>query len=222
MTKPKKKTEEPLRILHLSDLHFTGESKVLSVRQPLEADLRENLKLRTLDYLVISGDFADKCDEKGWQAATEFIKDLMKSFELDPLQVILTPGNHDYVQSMDHFDIEMGLLNRDKYGNPIVGGIPKPNARYNSRFGRFGAFYHGVYSAKTYPEDPALQFDVIDDRDLELRFLVLNSAWQIDQFNPERASLNNEALSAALLKGGTAKLGPYCLAPRGQRGPENR
>jgi hypothetical protein len=207
VNRPKKKTEEPLRILHLSDLHFTADTKAMAVRQPLEADLREELKVNKLDYVVLSGDFADKCAEGGWLAATAFLKELMNSFGLDPLQVILAPGNHDFVRSMDHFDVALDYLQTDKAGNPVVGGVPKPNARYQSRFARFGAFYHGVYSAKSYSEDPSLQFDAIDDPDLPLRFLVLNSAWQIDQFHPERASLNNDALSAALLKGGKPKLG---------------
>ena len=30
---------------------------LVSVRQPLEADLRDKLKVKTLDYVVLSGDF---------------------------------------------------------------------------------------------------------------------------------------------------------------------
>ena len=39
---------EPLRILHLSDLHFTAQTRTDSVLQPLVFDLRENLESRDL------------------------------------------------------------------------------------------------------------------------------------------------------------------------------
>ncbi len=62
-----KDTAGPLRILHLSDLHFTGETKVDTMLQPLEADLRDRLNVKALDYLVVSGDFADAMNWVGFR-----------------------------------------------------------------------------------------------------------------------------------------------------------
>jgi GTPase SAR1 family protein len=198
---------EPIRILHLSDLHFTGETNVNSVLQPLEADLRNELGIKRLDYLVVSGDFSDRCNEHGWARATEFLTHLREGFELDALRVILCPGNHDYTQSMDYFTVDIDLLHTDAKGNPVVGGVPKPNGLYPTRFRRFGEFYHAFYAAKPYKEKPDEQFDLISHPETGLTFLALNSAWQIDKFHPERASLNNAALSAALRQSGKVKLG---------------
>jgi predicted MPP superfamily phosphohydrolase len=198
MTHPKEPTSNPILILHLSDLHFTADMKLDSVLQPLEADLRHVLeKGERLDYLVISGDFADKCNEAGWALAAEFVTALREGFGLDALRIFLAPGNHDLVQSDDYFTLERKLLHRDAQGKPVVGGEPKPNDKYNTRFHRFRTFYHNLYSARAYAEDPAAQFDLIPAED-GLHFLALNSAWQIDQYYPERASLNNHALSKAL------------------------
>lgn len=112
------------------------------------------------------------------------------------------------VQSDDYFSIETKLLYRDPQGKPVVGGEPKPNDKYHSRFHRFGTFYHNLYSARAYNTDPASQYDLLPGES-GLHFLALNSAWQIDQYYPERASLNNDALSKALreLPGGRVPLG---------------
>jgi len=197
VAQPKEATMEPILVLHLSDLHFTAEMSVDSLLQPLEADLRKVLGQRGLDHLVISGDFADRCNEAGWALAAKFVTALREGFRLDALRIILAPGNHDLVHSPIYFDVEYQLLHRDPQGNPVVGGVPKPNDKYNSRFHRFATFYHNLYSARPYSDDPAAQFDLIPGEG-GLHFLALNSAWKIDQYYPERASLNNDALSKGL------------------------
>lgn len=60
-------TAKPIRLLHLSDLHFTGKSSSKGFLAPLLQDLRngDHLGIDTVDYLVISGDFTDKGDEQG-------------------------------------------------------------------------------------------------------------------------------------------------------------
>jgi len=190
MSRPKEPTAEPLLILHLSDLHFTAATKLDAVLEPLEADLRRVLQGKPLDYLAISGDFSDRCNEAGWALARRFVTELREHFGLDALRIILAPGNHDLVYSDDHFTFEKKLLYHDPNGTPVVGGEPIPNEKYHSRFHRFATFYHNLYSAKAYKEDPASQFDLIPAEG-GLHFLALNSAWQIDRYYPERASLNS-------------------------------
>jgi predicted MPP superfamily phosphohydrolase len=192
--------------LHLSDLHFTAATNLDAVLEPLEADLRRVLLGKPLDYLVISGDFSDRCNEAGWALAAKFVTALRENFGLDALRIILAPGNHDLVYSDDYFTVKMKLLGHDPEGKPVVGGEPIPNEKYNSRFHRFATFYHNLYSAKAYKEDPASQFDLIPAEN-GLHFLALNSAWQIDRYYPQRASLNNDALSAALREAKQVPLG---------------
>ena len=206
LSRPKEPTAEPLLVLHLSDLHFTAATNLDAVLEPLEADLRRVLDGKPLDYLVISGDFSDRCNEAGWALAARFVTALREDFGLDALRIILAPGNHDLVHSGDYFTVETKLLYHDPNGKPVVGGEPVPNEKYNSRFHRFATFYHNLYSAKAYKEDPASQFDLIPAEG-GLHFLALNSAWQIDRYYPQRASLNNDALSKALLEAKKVPLG---------------
>jgi GTPase SAR1 family protein/predicted MPP superfamily phosphohydrolase len=206
VARPKEPTAEPLLVLHLSDLHFAAETRLDAVLEPLEADLRRVLCDRPVDYLVISGDFADKCNEGGWALAAQFVTALREGFGLDALRIVLAPGNHDLVHSDDYFDVDLKLTGRDPHGKPVVSGEPKPNDKYNSRFHRFGTFYHNLYSARAYKEDPDAQFDLVPGEG-GLYFLALNSAWQIDQYYPERAGLNNVALSKALREVGKVGFG---------------
>ena len=94
---------EPLRILHLSDLHFTAQTRTDSVLQPIVFDLRDNLKIQRLDYIVASGDFADKCNSAGFDTAREFLQQLAERFGVTPLKTLLVPGNHDYERRQDYF-----------------------------------------------------------------------------------------------------------------------
>lgn len=201
-------TSEPLRILHLSDLHFTEQTKTDSVLQPLHADLHDKLKIQRLDYLVVSGDFADKCNSPGFDAAREFLQQLSERFRVSPLKTVLVPGNHDYEQNFDHFTLSKWRPD-GKYEDEHLEGkvVFVPNERYVQRFDAFRRFYHSFYSTQEYPIDPSRQFEVIPDADTGIHFLCLNSAWRVDQFRPQRAQLNNDALSAALTKAGKVRLG---------------
>ena len=67
--------------------------------------------------------------------------------------------------------------------------------------------------------DPARQFEAIED-ETGLCFLCLNSAWRVDQFRPERAELNNDALGSALMQTGKVKLGILGVASCGGGGSE--
>src|SRR5262249_13285767 len=124
-------------------------------------------------------------------------------YALDAMRIVLAPGNHDLVQSDDYFTLERKRIVHDPHGKAFAEVEPKPNEKYNSRFHRFATFYHNLYSARPYKEDPALQFDLIPGEG-GLYFLALNSAWRIDQYYPERAGLNNDALSKALREAGRA------------------
>jgi 3',5'-cyclic AMP phosphodiesterase CpdA len=101
-------------VLHLSDLHFTPQTTLDFVLQPLEADLQRLLRGRNLDYLIVSGDLADCCCEPGWTLAAEFVTELREKLGLDALRIALAPGNHDLVQSDEYFTLHRKLLGRDR------------------------------------------------------------------------------------------------------------
>ncbi|MCP4350560.1 MAG: metallophosphoesterase [Desulfobacterales bacterium] len=84
-----------LQILHLSDIHLRSSDEANKYYIQLMADLKKELRLNRLHYLVISGDIANYSTPLEYQAAFVFIDGLVKQFMSDFGSVIVVPGNHD-------------------------------------------------------------------------------------------------------------------------------
>jgi hypothetical protein len=195
--------DTPIRLLHLSDLHLTGDRSVEQLLQPLDADLRDQLKADRLDYLVVSGDLADKCNPAGFERAGEFLQALMKRFGLNASRLILVPGNHDLDRERPVYDLELNKKKADAV--PATRRIQqgevfliRNEAEYPKRFELFRNCYKGLTQAD-YPEPHDKQGLIITYPDDGIEFLTLNSAWQIDRFHEKDISINSDALSKALL-----------------------
>ena len=74
-TEDAKPPSGPIRLLHLSDLHFTKDTPVEARLQWLVTDIKrgECLGFEELDYVVISGDFTDRGGVEGFEKAYEFV-----------------------------------------------------------------------------------------------------------------------------------------------------
>jgi hypothetical protein len=93
--KPSSIEKSKMCILHLSDLHLENKVQARVYRTQLETDLIRELKIKRLEYLVISGDIANRATEDEYNAAFEMLDGLIKSFNLSPECVVIVPGNHD-------------------------------------------------------------------------------------------------------------------------------
>jgi WD40 repeat protein len=201
-----KKTKEPIRILHLSDLHLRGGDKPVELLQPLLADLRNGLNVKSVDYLVVSGDFADKCNEKGFSVAGEFLSGLIEELDLSAARCVLVPGNHDYVQELKSFEMVDDPKGYDRAIQQGAIHLVPHKTEYEQRFRLFADCYRKL-RLKDYPLAPAQQFVVDPFEDTKIQFLSLNSAWRIDKFGPKDSAIHNEALSNGLLKAKDGYLG---------------
>ena len=74
------KTGDPIRILHLSDLHFTGktnpETKLRLLLQDIRRQDEDYAAIEAVEYLVISGDVTDKGNDIGFDKARQFVEAL--------------------------------------------------------------------------------------------------------------------------------------------------
>jgi predicted MPP superfamily phosphohydrolase len=194
----------PIRILHLSDLHLTGDRSVDQILQPLDADLHRALKIERLDYVVVSGDVTDKCNLEGFARATEFLEELMRRFGLNASRLILVPGNHDLDRNRKVYDLEfderraLAVMADRRVAQGEVFLI-RLEGEYSKRFEIFRNWYKGL-TQEDYPEPHDEQGLLISYPEDGMEFLTLNSAWEIDRFHPERISINSAALSRALLR----------------------
>jgi 3',5'-cyclic AMP phosphodiesterase CpdA len=63
-----------ITILQLSDIHLGTSEEAEKYRIQLETDLKTNLKVKKLHYLVISGDIADYSTRDEYEAAFQFVE----------------------------------------------------------------------------------------------------------------------------------------------------
>ena len=198
-----RRADEPIRVLHLSDLHFTGNTSPQAHLVPLLQDIRngEFLGFDTVEYLVISGDMTDRGSDDGLDKAREFIEQLIEELGLSAQRCILVPGNHDvqdlgtsygWVTNVDGLKDDQWVRQGNIY-------LVRDDGEYPKRLKMFSdAFFHKVVPARPYPLDPAEQGMSYLFEDTQIQFLAFNSAWQIDQFSRKRSGLHPDAVSNAI------------------------
>jgi predicted MPP superfamily phosphohydrolase len=195
-------------ILHLSDIHLGTKPQAEVYRSQLILDLRENLKLEQLDYLIISGDLANKATPDEYEAAFEMLNELKIELKLQSEQIIIAPGNHDlnwdasddaYQQFIPSRKLPTSLDPLDgTYIRKEGGALKRDEAQYRERFTNFATFYSSI-CGQPYPltyKDQAIIHEFPEDK---LLFLTLNSAWKIDHHYKNRAGINEQALSKAVV-----------------------
>jgi GTPase SAR1 family protein/predicted phosphodiesterase len=199
--------DQRVHILHLSDLHLENESQAQVYRTQLETDLIQELGIRRLEYLVISGDVANHSAEQEYRAAFAMLDGLVKRFGLDPSRVVIVPGNHDL--NWDDSETAYPFVPKRRLPSSLpegkyisagdAGALLRDDELYQKRFARFSEhFYKRVFTGQEYPlkyADQALFIERPDDRIL---FLGLNSCCELDHYFRTRAGIHMPALTQAL------------------------
>jgi small GTP-binding protein len=187
-------SDEPIRILHLSDLHFTSDVSASTKLEWLLQDIRRKDgaygQLESVEYLVISGDMTDKGNEEGFDVARKFVDALISELRLSTQRCIFVPGNHD---AQDRTDAHEETISAD--GQKVM---VRSRKNYPKRFQKFSeAFYHKLVQEE-YPLGFPQQGIAYLFEDTGIQFLALNSAWQIDQFGRKRSDIHPEAVAHAI------------------------
>ena len=194
-----KRAAGPIRLLHLSDLHFTQGTPVPARLQWLLDDLKQDsgLGFKELDYLVISGDFTDKGCVEGFEKAYEFVSGLTCTFGLSAERCIFVPGNHDVRDLREAYewcDKPDGLKDDEWVKKDDI--ILKRNAeKYPLRLKPFSDLFFHKFLQRPYPLDCKMQGFAIPFWDTRIQFLTLNSCWEIDQFHRKRSGVHVEAVA---------------------------
>jgi hypothetical protein len=194
--------DRPIRLLHLSDLHFTKDTPVQARLQWLLDDLKrdEGLGFKQVDYLVISGDVTDKGNTEGFKKAYEFVSGLKTEFGFSAERCIFVPGNHDVVDRLDAYvrrKDESGLRPGEwlHQGQLVMAQDP---VNYPLRFEPFSEFFYHPFLQRPYPLNYVDQGSAIPFWETGIQFITLNSCWEIDEFNRKRSSISPEAVAKAL------------------------
>lgn len=201
--------DAPLRVLHLSDLHFGEGGDVPKSLRPLVADIKDKdggLGFERLDYLVISGDLTNRATPAEFEAAQQFTSGLIEAFELTAQRCVVVPGNHDLSWDEPVYDFKMGRqvdaarLKEGTYKAKGDGYVMRNEERYPQRFNNFSRFFHHPLFQLEYPLTPNDQGIPYLFPETGLQFLAFNSAWEIDEHFRDRAGIHEGALTRALEK----------------------
>ena len=190
------KTGDPIRILHLSDLHFTGktnpETKLGLLLQDIRQQDEEYAAIETVEYLVISGDMTDKGKDPGFEKARQFVEALVRELGLSTHRCIFVPGNHDVQDRADAYEER-----ESADGSTIMVRHPE---NFPKRFEQFSdGFFHPLVQ-KDYPLSYADQGISYLFPDTGIQFLTLNSAWQIDKNGRKKAGIHPGAVAGVIAK----------------------
>lgn len=171
-----------VKILHLSDLHFTDEKSMEDHFFYLKLDLAKNFSISSIEYLVISGDVSDRPNENMYRVALKFVQKLANEFNICMEHIILVPGNHDC-------DRDISKEAYDKKGKNIID-----QDKYNNRYAKYNKYFYEPIKGKSYSAEPSMQFEDFIISEDGLCILTLNSSWQIDHKHTERSSICMEAI----------------------------
>ncbi|SNB47830.1 metallophosphoesterase [Geobacter sp. DSM 9736] len=192
----------PIRLLHLSDLHFDATTPVKARLQWLLDDLKQDggIDFEELDYLVITGDFTDKACAEGFEKAYDFASQLAQEFSLSAERCVFVPGNHDVTDLVDAYSRrkDSAGLNDGEWmqeGRIVLARDPQ---KYPLRFKPFSDGFFHKFLQRPYPTDFSEQGMCIPFWESGIQFLALNSCWQIDEFHRKRSGINVEAIARAV------------------------
>jgi hypothetical protein len=195
-----------IRILHLSDIHLGTVEQANRYFSQLATDLTRNLNIKQLNYLVISGDIANRSTEEEYDAAFNLVDKLVTRYGLDSNRVVIVPGNHDL--NWDLSEAAYPFVAKRKLPNPLpegryieagsAGALICDEAEYKQRFTYFSdRFYKKVYG-KAYPleyDQQAILHPCPKTKSYSLR---LNSCWEIDHHYRDRAGIHSNAIANAV------------------------
>lgn len=146
------KNQAILRILHLSDLHFTCSKKQgdkwavnafneqMVNRSMLAAIEQLTCKNICFDLIIITGDiaFSGKSDE--YEVAGLFFKELLEKTKLDKNRLFLIPGNHDV--DRDEIDEILGKSIYTYSSQDEISGILMHRTLFPLLMNKFLNFFH--------------------------------------------------------------------------------
>jgi len=175
---------EPIRILHLSDLHLGADADPLVRLQPLVRDLQDEeggLGFDHVDYLVVSGDLTNRASVEEFEQVYRFLSALIKRLKMTAARCIIVPGNHGLSWDHEVYEwrpkrrVNVGQLPAGSYVAQGEGFLVRDEERYDARFENFAKFYHSL-TQEPYPLKAGSQCLPFLFEETGIQFLAMNSA----------------------------------------------
>lgn len=212
-----------LRLLHLSDIHFTafdGRSNIdleHAVRARMLDDIRYlRATIGPMDAILVVGDVAARGKDAEYQVAASFLEEVCAAVGVSPARVACVPGNHDIDRSalgplhaavrhqlrgIDPLAISDTLqaIVLDDLGSTVLF---RPLASYNTFALRYGC---DISQEKLLWAPKILPFG-----QRELRISGITSAWICDQQDSDKR--DSDRIVAGLFQVASAGEGPNAIS----------
>lgn len=174
---------EPLNILHLSDLHISKDQALTQKRflEPMLADIRR-LTATPLgpSIIVFTGDLVHNADEPGAYELffDEVIVPLLDATGLGPDRLVVVPGNHDARRSvvskfLPFAKITDEFRNRDELNRFYAD--QKNENYFHDKFKTFQSLKSAIGNSNVVHENTV--FSTYYVKDFDLSIIALNTAW---------------------------------------------
>ncbi|WP_262173239.1 metallophosphoesterase [Saccharococcus sp. Marseille-Q5394] len=176
-----------MRILHLSDVHFTKGHKNFHnyVLEPLFKDIHEMHNEIPIELVLFTGDLLDKGGypkeplESFESFESEFIDKLLKTLSLPRERFIFIPGNHDIDRKKINPLTERGLKTSLVTANEIELHMETPQNLNLERIEDYKLFENIYYSDYENYKDNGFGYSIIlDINNLKIGIAGFNTAWR--------------------------------------------
>ena len=193
-----------VNMLHVSDLHFGTENDAKTWQSQLGEDLRNELNCKHIDLIVVSGDIGTLSTDNEYKAAKHFFDLMKEEFGINNDGILIVPGNHDidWAKSEQSYSAMRRKDYHGPYGNEHVidnGEYVEvlDSSNYLNRFNNYSEFLQELFG-EPYPVEYENQFSIKEIADGRILVIGFNSAWQLDHYYRNRASIHPVAIANAL------------------------
>lgn len=146
---------EPLKILHLSDLHLS-DSRIVDA-EPLLDELRGFLRQQPQpDLILVTGDIGQAGVSSDYRHATTFFGKLLNDLGVEKSQIYFVPGNHDVDRTQITFASESlhDRLRETDSQTKLDADLERAFGATNDRELLLGKFCDYMSFARTFTGDP--------------------------------------------------------------------
>jgi hypothetical protein len=173
-----------MRILHLTDLHFSSENRELieRLKEPLIKALKKEVLKKEIDLVLFTGDLVYSGNNNAFEIVTSvFIEPICASLALEKDKFIICAGNHD-LEIEKEFPAIKDYINNFKSNLELDSFVEKKDLQFensclNSKL--FDNFIKNYYSnCKDFIFDNLFQKHIIVCNNRKIGIIAFNSAWR--------------------------------------------
>lgn len=185
-----------IRILHLTDFHFSNEKKAIPNQNRLIDAMIKSLEQEknNIDFLFFTGDLVNSGkDLKDFEEANKIlITEVQNLLNINKDDVFICPGNHDVNRGQELDDIK-DSINKLKNDKELDEYVLKQDGRSLkaslANFNNYLKFQKEFYKNDEDILDPLFTVHKRQKRDLPISITTINSAWRAIDSNTDSGNL---------------------------------